>query len=378
MGHKQTRKRRHVNYIHNTSLPKPTIVALTQYLLNSFNVPDLSDVLSLVRNAIPSLVKNCEKRTEWIHCENTCAKTLRNLITIETESTAYMLRALTDSVISVDGSAIEFEMTGPLSGAWANDSNNIRIKRLGTPVAGRLILGLGPSAAGKTFWTQKIINMVTESDVTFPKTFVTVDGGIYRSSSIIYQYILQATEEMCLAGIHNLVETNMHILHKSLFYAGKIKKQMNAFLEKQTIPLSLYVPETFGDCGFGRIKSCREKYKPYIDITKDSNWLAIFIWQHKQAADCTYDAKFRCSGCTENGKMREKIEGKKYSNAMYEHSVNEGLWLLMRSPGMKYKIHVSGSDDRKSILEDYSTNPIHHTEQFMKTYNYVYIKHDLA
>ena len=375
MVRRQTKKVKSNQYIQNKSLSKATINKLTQYLLKTFDVPDLKDTLHLVRNAVQTLeASSCENRTEWVLCKNTCAKTLRDAIKTETESTAYMLRVLTNSVISVDGHSIEFELNTPLTGLWAEDAANIRIQSVGNPKKRpRLIIGLGPSASGKTFWTKKLLHMFAETDENFPRTFLTIDGGIYRSSSIIYQYILQAAKESCFAGIQNLVEANMHILDQSLFYAGTIKQHINDFLRKQT-PISLYVPETCSDCGFARFKSCEQKHKPYIDITKDSDPIAVLIWQHKRAEDCTFGKEFRCVGCTESGESREKSEGKKYSNAMYEHSMNEGMRALLRSPNIRYKIHVSGSDDRKSIVEDYSENPVKPTEDFMNKYNYVYRK----
>jgi len=375
MVRRQTKKVKSNQYILNKSIPNAVINTLTQYLRNKFDVPDLKNTLNLVRNAVQTLEasSSCENRTEWVLCKNTCAKTLRELIKTETESTAYMLRALTNSVISVDGHTIEFEINTPLTGLWTEDAANIRIRSVGNHTQARLIIGLGPSASGKTFWTKKLIKMFAESDKNFPKTFLTIDGGIYRSSSIIYQYILQAAKESCFAGIKNLVEANMHILEQSLFYAGKIKKQINEFLRKQT-PISLYVPETCADCGHARFKSCEQKHKPYLDITKDSDWIAVLLWQHKRAEDCTQEKQFRCVGCTESGTTREKSEGKKYSNAMYEHSMNEGMRALLRGPNIRYKIHVSGSEDRKSIVEDYSENPVPPTEDFMNKYNYVYRK----
>lgn len=372
MVRRQTKKHKS-EYITNKSIPHAVINTLTQYLRNKFDVPDLKHTLHLVRNAVQTLeASSCENQTEWALCENTCAKTLRALIKTETESTAYMLRALTNSVISVDGHSIEFEITPPLTGLWADDAANIRIRSVGNPKKRpRLMIGLGPSASGKTFWTKKLIKMFAETDENFPKTFLTIDGGIYRSSSIVYQYIVQAAKESCFAGIQNLVEANMHIGDQSLFYAGKIKQQMKEFLRTQS-PISLYVPETCSDCGFARFKSCEQKHKPYIDITKDNDWIAVLLWQHKRAEDCHFEKQFRCVGCTESGERRETQEGKKYSNTMYEHSMNEGMRTLLRSPNIRYKIHVSGSDDRKSIVEDYSENPVKPTEDCMNKYNYVY------
>jgi hypothetical protein len=63
-------------------------------------------------------------------------------------------------------------------------------------------------------------------------------------------------------------------------------------------------------------------------------------------------------GCTESGKRREKMEGKKYSNKVYQHSMKMGIKHVMKG----YRniiIHNSGGMTtngikNKSIIEDYT------------------------
>ena len=210
---------------------------------------NLSDIYPIVYRSLQSIragnnIQSCTTRTKWAKCKEECGTTLRKFIQIETESTAYMLRILCDSILSIEKGAIEFHIQGELTGIWKNDVQNIVVKRIGKhPTTGRLLFGFGPSASGKTFWANKILRIFTEADPTLPKTFVTIDGGIYRSSSLLYQTIIKVAEDICIAGLDNLVATDMKWLDRSLFYAGAIKKQVLAFLERQTIPISLYVPE---------------------------------------------------------------------------------------------------------------------------------------
>jgi hypothetical protein len=140
----------------------------------------------------------------------------------------------------------------------------------------------------------------------------------------------------------------------SLFDSGAIKKSLLNFLKQQSVPLSLYVPETLGDCGHMRLKSCPSKYSTYINITRDSNWIGVLIWQHKTAKECNLPSKYTCVGCTESGMKREKQEGKKYSNSSYAHSMSEGKRDLAKAPGGQYMIHNSGSRTKLSIIEDYT------------------------
>jgi hypothetical protein len=279
------------------------------------------------------------------------------MVTMEIESTAYILRTLSNSIISADNSTIQFSVTGELTGHWSNDSQYINIMQIGNESQNsRLLLGLGPSASGKTYWAKSIIEIFSNSSPTFPKTFLSIDGGLYRETSIIYQYILEEIKLFCMNGIDNLVVSSWLSGKKSLFDAGIIKSIIISYLkiQKENIPISLYVPETFGDCGDSRLKACISKIKPYIDITGDHQWICLLIWQHKFASECPFNPPYTCVGCTESGKKREIKEGKKYSNSAYKHSMIEGQKMLLKAPGGQYNIHNCGYYDGISSIEDYT------------------------
>lgn len=361
---------------------------LVQSLFNNLNIkqkPDLKNIILTAISAVYALESNCINTDKWIPCLHNCESILSKLIKAEIESTAYILRTLTKSIITVDGGFLEFFINGgPLTGIWKNDAQYISINKLGNTVRnGRLILGLGPSASGKTYWAESLIKLISSVDDNFPKTFISIDGGIYRESSIVYQYIIEQTKQFCITGLSNLVLSTWTPGQKSLFDAGKIKSNIISYLQIQseTNPISLYVPETLGDCGDRRFKGCYGKYKKYIDITNDLSWIGILIWQHKTASQCVLRSNYKCRGCTESGKARERIEGKQYSNASYEHSMIEGNKVLDQAPGGSYMIHNSGSKMNKSIIEDYTEytingdtniqNALSHNDN-MKKYNYIY------
>jgi hypothetical protein len=46
-------------------------------------------------------------------------------------------------------------------------------------------MGIGPSASGKTYFAKTIITMLSNTDLYFPKSFLSIDGGIYREKCYI-------------------------------------------------------------------------------------------------------------------------------------------------------------------------------------------------
>lgn len=326
------------------------------FFLNQLNVSHLTEVKDKIRHSISrafSLKYECVGLSRgWVDCEGQCFSELEALIIAELSSTAYNLRALYNSVIPQKFDELEIGLTGSLSGLWKYDSKNISIKRLGRPVNSRLILGLGPSGCGKTYWAKSLIEAFSKNE-SFPNVFLSIDGGTYRESSIVYQYILEVTKEFCIAGFNNLVSTS--VLKTSLFDSGIIKHSILSFLKQQTIPLSLYIPETLSDCGDKRVKTCSSKYRSYIDITGDTDWITVVIYQHKYPEDCKYPPGYTCVGCAPSGKAREMVEGKKYSDRMYEHSMKEAINVLQsESNGGKYVIHNTGNKN-PSVIDDFTT-----------------------
>ena len=328
---------------------------LVQTMLDTMGILNPEHILVAVSAAIRTLYdeRECEAPEDiWKPCSSTCYTTVSRLIKAEIESTAYILKALTASVIGTG--PLEFEVTDPLTGRWAEDRTKIQIHTFGTiGSSSRLIMGFGPSASGKTYWANAIIDIFGQTDTKFPKTFLSIDGGIYREQSSVYKAVVEAVKRFCIKGIKNLVSSGLS-MYSTLFNSDLIKGVIKNYLltQKDRIPISLYVPETLSYCG---LAGCPSKYRPYIDITEDEgSWIGLYIWQHREGgAKCAYtEPSTKCVGCMESGKRREIEEGKQYSSSVYSTSESNGRIEYNKAPGCSYDIHNCGRSDGISLIWD--------------------------
>lgn len=346
-----------------------------------------------------------EEFRKWIKCRDTCESLVKSLMNTEIKTTAYILRALCKSIIIINDGynplltilILDTDKSN-INGLWQNDSKYLKIVQYGTEKfcnpcqSGKLIMGFGPSASGKTFWAKTIIKIFKEADKTYPDSFITIDGGIYRETSNIYQITKQLIKKKCLAGFTNLVQAGLTILNKSLFKAGSIKKLLVNFIKDQkSIKINLYVPDTLAGCGIPVVRECKKVYEPYINITGDTKWIGLLIWQHKLGTECEFPSKYKCVGTTESGKRRERDEGKKYSNSTWSRAMSNGMTALLKAPGGSYKIHNTGGkkyvENGKehnciNIIEDYTntleTQHLAAGIERMKTkYNYDYVHKEI-
>ena len=188
------------------------------------------------------------------------------------------------------------------------------------------------SASGKTTCADSMIKLFSTKYADFPTCFMTLDGGKFRKASRVFQHIIK------LANLYNI-----DIVSHNIF--PKVKNTIMRYYEKQiamyNIPISLYIPITLG-------KSHAQSYLQYIEITKDYNWIGIFIWQHK--FDCVYGGKEKCNGCAKSGLEREKTEGKKYKIHKWEKSMERGLVEVKKAKGGFYCIHNGGRSDSDMII----------------------------
>jgi len=229
-----------------------------------------------------------------------------------------------------------------------------------------LIMGFGPSASGKTFWSLKLLK-IFKNDPNFPNSFITIDGEIYREMSLIYTVARYFAKYLCLAGFSNLVIAGIHsVARQSIFNARKIKNSIVDYLQIQSrkynklmknITINLYCPDTLSSCT--TTSNCLKKISKYINITNDKHWIGLLIWQHKSGKKCNYEDGYKCTGCYESGKAREIYEGKKYSNSSWRKSMIVGHRMMLQAPGYRFKIHNSGGKNyknnvSKSIIEDYT------------------------
>lgn len=319
-------------------------------------------------------------KKKWKKCDKDCFDKLYKLIQNEIHSTAYILRLISNSIITTENGILQFEYNNQrLTGFWEDDFKNFKIKKLGNNITNRLIFGFGPSASGKTFWAENIIKLFSKNNKNFPKTFLSIDGGLYRELSETYQYIINNLNKNNIGGFYNLVTAGLGG-SKSLFKSSKIKKSIINFLENQS-NISLYVPITLGGC----YKSwCLSEYRPYINIVKDPKWIGLLIYQHKTGLDCPYRNEFRCVGCTESGIDRETKEGKKYSSTAYNMSMNNGLIAIKNAPGGIFEIHNSGgfkyknSEGKevfsKSIFKEYPINDKYIFDNISDEFNSIYLQ----
>lgn len=339
---------------------------------------------------IKSVLPPKEKKKKWVDCVKDCFSQTHDNVLLEIGSTAYMLRVLTKSVVGdIKNNQITFvfslENKEKITGLWEKDKDYFKMKILikdgsRKNCKGRLIMGFGPSASGKTYCANKVIELMSSIDSEFPKFFMTVDGGVFREESLVYQTIIKAISEKGeYDGFKNLVSASALSSQKSIFESNIIKKTMKNYLreqkEKEKFVVCLYVPETLGGCV--RKVNCAKSYEDYIDITGDKDWIGLMIFQHRKHKECPYKEKYKCKGTTESGVLREITEGKKYSSGAWENSYLNGNESIDQALTYRFRIHNSGRRDGITIFEDVSPNKIDMDDKkvstFFKESNWQYV-----
>lgn len=323
--------------------------------------------------------KRKNNNNDWIFCDNksSCYKILTKCTQCEIRSTYYWLRLLSD--LMINGCIKIVCKKTNITGLWSNDSKffsiQIGTKKGKTFIENKLskcIFIFGPSASGKTYWTVETIKNILPIYYTnnLPKSYLTIDGGNMRESSMIYQMITKTCSKNKIKGLNNLVsggigsiarcKVNKKSDHCSLFNSSSIKSTLRKFLEDQkrkyNIKIPLVIPETFSDYDISRIKSLNKKvvlkkFNSWLKLSESKNtWIGILVWQHKLPKDCTFPPKKKCVGTIKSGTTRELSEGKKYSSGAYDISMRAG-GLHLTSPGISLDIHNSGSKNKKSHVK---------------------------
>ena len=284
---------------------------------------------------------------KWDECLDGCKTVAKEYVDVEINSTAYILRCLSMSMLNKKRLKLTF--TGEkkdITGIWKEDKDMFTI--LNFDGTGRLIMGFGPSASGKTYWANNLIRMLGQMDGRFPDTFMSIDGGTYREASMVYQDIVEITLKNGVDGLKNLIPSGISKSNE-LFPTSNVKKTIRKYLKTQKKP-NLYVPETLGGCA--SFINCKGKYKPYIELTGDKDWIGVCIWQHKTGGACPFQEKYRCVGCTESGTKREKTEGKKYSSRAWRISYRNGT-TIAKEANTWFIIHNTGG---KKTGREYNTS----------------------
>lgn len=326
----------------------------------------------VVENASEESHRNIQN--EWVKCDSQCSKQLKNLFKQELELTVFILRVLSASLIDSSKDK-RFPMVfrclpdnvQHLNGIWDHDKDLIQIyfhpeERTREK---KLIYGFGPSASGKTFWAEKVIDLMETTNPNLSKSFVSIDGGIIRDKSVMYKHVVKMAHQQGL-GFNNLVVAGVS-LKKSMFSSGSVKKAMLKFLEEESSrfdynKLSLYIPETASN--IGKVEKADKTYKL---ITGDPAPTSLLIWQHVNEANfcnkkfkifgtgkwscmCDFQEGFKCVGTKISGELRSQEEGKQYSPDAWKTSMVNGKKMLRKSLGSRIMIHNSGAPGNKSTI----------------------------
>ena len=319
--------------------------------------------------------KQKEIENEWITCDSKCSNRLEKLFKQELDLTAYILRVLSASVIDTSEGkkypivfkCYENEIE-KLEGNWENDKKHIQIyhHEKEKDSEKKLVYGFGPSASGKTYWAEKIINLMQTTNKNISKSFISIDGGIVREQSVMYRHVVEIAHKKGL-GFKNLVVAGIGgVFAHSMFSASKIKKKLIEYLESTIttdIKLSLYIPETASNVK--KVKSADKKYK---FITGDQKPTSLLIWQHINEQEycgkshrffggsgswkcmCDFQQGFKCVGTKVSGELRSNEEGKQYDPIAWKTSMKNGMEMLRISLGPRIMIHNSGAPENKSTI----------------------------
>ena len=361
------------NYFENvTIIDKSTNLEIQNEILKElFFLSDNGKSLIVRMNDLTIFSENLFQQDEklvnnrsqsWKQCKDTCATTLNEFIQREFNSTVFMIRLICNSLVSPISKNDKTEKVFLLchkneneyfEGNWEHDKQFFTIENTYKGQS-RLILGFGPSASGKTYWTKTIISLLKEKVIDFPQVFLSIDGGLIRELSIVYQMILHQIQLSNFSGFVNLVNVSPISLLKNLFDSEISKKKLIKFLkmEQNRQKISIYVPLTLGGCFHGI--NCQKSYQKYIDLTNDKSWIGLMIWQHKLPEECNFISGFKCKSTTLSGKQRQIYQGKKYSSGAYNNSMRNGNGELLRSNYIRLEIHNSGGlKDNKSIIMEH-------------------------
>lgn len=314
------------------------------------------------------------KGDKWKPCRSKCkANVLKGYVKDEMESTAFILRCMGEAILEPGGKSpgkLKISLIGPLqmfkddiSGKWEDDRKHFKLDSWNRG-KGHLIMGFGPSASGKTFWAENLVGMLNKA-IDLPKSqWLSIDGGLYREVSKVYQQIVTAAHGHLgnQSGLTNLVQSGIKLPGLgagSIFSSSKVKNHIYEWLKKQNNKPDLYIPDTLGSSTTGWYK--------WRDLTKTKDsWIGLCIYMHKQGGTkCPFDDKFKCLGCETKGKDRQASEGKQYSSMAYGTTYKRGMdtakkaskWMLIHNTGQKGKtstIQTNFTDREKGKLKSLS------------------------
>ena len=369
-----------INQINNYGKIKETFNEKIKILINSQNNTNKKSKICNKQT------KSCNIKT-WKECIDDCFNYLSDLVDIEINSTAYMLKILTDSLIESNPNPsknnsiqLEFNLNNneKLTGDWSTDKYLISIKKpknINNSIENILIMGFGPSASGKTYWVENILKMLkNNSNIShkIPDYIMSIDGGNYREFSWVYKEIKKLALNSNSAGLDSLVKGTGDMIFNSSIIKNQVLEYLK--LQKENIYFGYYVPETLGICTTSKITrglgiSCYNKVLKYLElIDNKDNWIGLMIYQHLNKKinntriedKCPFKNEYKCVGCFESGSKRETQEGKKYSNKAYYWTLSAGFNEMLKAPLGRFLIHNSGGHSynkkiSKSIIFEFES-----------------------
>jgi hypothetical protein len=294
----------------------------------------------------------------WTTCKKKCQVECEKQARLEIKSTAYNLKCIADSMIPNKGLVFNFDIfyIDNLTGIWKEDKKYFGLINPEPFKDPRLILALGPSGCGKTEWSTKLINILS-SIREYPSRFLCIDEALYRNASIVCNAIHHTANQLCYKGFDNLFLSEFSLFKKNIFDSSRVKDQIVSYLKSQQ-RISLYVPESLSKCGssaWSLFWSCNSLVNKYVDITRDKEYIAFLIYQHENENECDLQEMYKCAGCLESGKNKEKSEGKKFISKYYNRSIKNSKVQLDKSP-FKFIIHNSGRKGYLSVIRDENEN----------------------
>ena len=284
---------------------------------------------------------------KWKACKSKCkASILKEYVKDEMESTAFVLRCMGEAILA-NAKKLEISLTGKkddITGKWKKDHKLFKLVSWNQS-KGRLIMGFGPSASGKTFWAENVVVILNKTINFPPGRWLSIDGGLYREVSKVYQVIVNAAHKHLgkKSGLTNLVKSGIKLPGLgggSIFSSSKVKTHIYEWLKTQENKPNLYIPDTLGSSTGG--------WHKWRDLTKTKDsWIGLCIYMHKQGGEkCPFSKDFKCLGCEKKGKDRQASEGKQYSSMAYGTTYERGMktakkaskWMLIHNTGQKGKI----------------------------------------
>ena len=354
------------------------------------------------KKLLNKLSQNTNIENNWISITNEKFIKLRDLyINFENESTIYWLLCIKDSILDYEGNSVDdinfkgnvvFTINGNIEEEWEKCKNNIIIDynseavqndrvtpREHNPFSGSnsnpfnlnnynniLITGFGPSASGKSFLInkllndlitngEKILNSPSDSNSNPPgikigkkyisKITISIDGEIFRDNCISYNFVLLTAHLLGKAGYLNAdkstissVEFVTTLVKKnfsrnrtfssiSLLNSSELKKNFKDYLCNQLGPnikvfkgkYNIYLPDTLSSSEFSddHINTWKNLNKPKLE----KFIIGMMIYQ-------TLEETHNSKGTKISGTQRGIESGKKYNPSNYIKSMENGIQSL--------------------------------------------------